>query len=224
MNDSHAVIFDMDGVLVDTYNAHFRSWLTMAESEGLSFTEAEFAPAFGRTSREIIAMFWGRDHYNDREIAALDERKEAAFRRIIEVDFPAMPGARELLHELHEAGFALALGSSGPPENIDLILEKLGTRSLFQAVVTGMDVSRGKPDPQVFLIAAARLRIPPVRCAVIEDAPAGVAAALAADMISIGLTSTGRTAESLATADLIVGSLGELSAGILHELIGRRCE
>jgi beta-phosphoglucomutase len=223
MSPDYAVIFDMDGVLVDTYHAHYESWLAMAEPEGLSFTEAEFAPTFGRTSREIIAYFWGDGRYTDAEIAALDAKKEAAFRRIIEADFPAMPGARSLLEELHDAGFALALGSSGPPQNVELVLERLGAGELFQAVVTGMDVTRGKPDPQVFLIAAERLRMPPRRCAVIEDAPAGVAAANAAGMTSVGLTSTGRTAESLAAANLVVGSLAELSAGVLRELVYRHC-
>lgn len=194
----------------------------MAEPEGLSFTEAEFAPTFGRTSREIIAHFWGDGRYTDAEIAALDTRKEAAFRRLIEADFPAMPGVGRLLKDLHDAGFALAVGSSGPPENVALVLDKLGARSLFQSLVTGMDVTRGKPDPQVFLIAAERLGMSPARCAVIEDAPAGVAAAHAAGMTSIGLTSTGRTAESLSAAQLVVGSLAELSAELLRELIACR--
>jgi len=219
MNHDCAAIFDMDGVLVDTYRAHYRSWLAMAQPHGLSFTEAEFAHTFGRTSREIIAHFWGDGRFTDAQIAALDEKKEGAFRRIIEADFPAMPGARRLLEELHDAGFALAVGSSGPPENVDLVLERLGARRLFRAVVTGMDVTRGKPDPQVFLIAAERLGVPAERCAVIEDAPAGVAAANAAGMTSIGLTSTGRTTESLAAAHLVVGSLAELSADVLRRLI-----
>lgn len=223
MEHDYAVIFDMDGVLVDTYHAHYRSWLAMAEPEGLSFSEAEFAPTFGRTSREIIAYFWGDGRYSDAEIAALDEKKEAAFRGIIEADFPAMPGVQRLLEDLHHAGFALAVGSSGPPENVDLVLKRLGARELFHAVVTGMDVTRGKPDPQVFLIAAERLGVSPQRCAVIEDAPAGVAAANAAGMTSIGLRSTGRTAESLSAAHRVVGALAEISSGLLRELIGRKC-
>jgi len=215
------VIFDMDGVLVDTYQAHYKSWLAMAEPEGLSFTEAEFAPTFGRTSREIIATFWGDGRFNDEEIAALDDKKEAAFRRLIAADFPAMPGVNELLRELHRAGFRLAVGSSGPPENIDLVLDRLDARPLFDAVVTGMDVTRGKPDPQVFLLAAERVKVHPECCAVVEDAPAGVAAANTAGMISVGLTSTGRTAESLAAAMLVVDSLEKLSPQLFRELIDR---
>jgi len=221
MSNSYAAIFDMDGVLVDTYHAHYRSWLAMAEPEGLHFTEADFAPTFGRTSREIIAHFWGRDRYNDAQIAALDDRKEAAFRRIIETEFPAMPGVDRLLAALSEADFALAVGSSGPPENVDVVLDRLHARPLFGAVVTGMDVTRGKPDPQVFLLAAERLGVPAARCAVIEDAPAGVAAAHAAGMASVGLLSTGRTRQALADADAIVGSLGEISPEMLRGLIDR---
>jgi len=219
MDERLGVIFDMDGVLVDTYGPHFESWRAVGLEEGLSVSEAEFAPTFGRTSREIIAALWPQRDYSDDQIAALDDRKEAAFRRIVRARFPAMPGAIDLLHALADSGFALAVGSSGPPENIDLVLQRLGARRLFQAIVTGRDVTRGKPDPQVFLIASERLGIVPGRLAVVEDAPAGVAAANAAGMTSVGLASTGRTRESLSAAALVVDSLDELSAEVLRGLI-----
>ncbi len=222
MRDNLAIIFDMDGVLVDTYHAHFESWRVVAAEEGLSFTEAQFAPTFGRTSREVIAALWAEGRYDEAQIAALDDRKEAAFRRIIQDSFPAMPGVMELLTALDAAGFKLAVGSSGPPENVNLVIDELNARPLFGAVVTGTDVTRGKPDPQVFLIAAARLGIPPERCAVIEDAPAGITAAKAANMLPVGIASTGRTRESLCEAALVVDSLAELSAEVLHEIISRR--
>jgi len=208
MTRTYAAIFDMDGVLVDTYHAHYQSWLAMAQAEGFSFTEEQFAETFGRTSREIIAHFWGEGRLSDRQIAEMDEQKEAAFRRIIEQNFPAMPGAAELLESLHQAGFALAVGSSGPPENVELVVDKLGVRELLGAVVTGRDVHRGKPDPEVFLIAA-------------EDAPAGIEAARRAGMRSVGLASTGRKPEDLAAADLVVASLDELKPQRLRELIDR---
>jgi len=244
MNNNDAVIFDMDGVLVDTYHAHYRSWRAVAEAEGFPFSEEDFARTFGRTSREIIAQCWGakgrrkgtvpfslRDNWgsptvarslSDEEIAALDDRKEAVFREILAEDFPAMPGVHELLEGLHGAGFKLAVGSSGPPENVALVVERLPGGSLFSATVDGMDVTRGKPDPQVFLIAAERLGVPPDRCAVVEDAPAGVQAAHAAGMAAVALLSTGRTRESLADADLVVESLGELSPERIRALLARR--
>ena len=219
MKSDLAVIFDMDGVLVDTYRAHFQSWRDIAAEEGLALTENEFAATFGRTSREIIEMLWSEGRYSDAEILAIDARKEAAFRDLIRADFPIMPGAIDLVDSLTLAGWALAVGSSGPPENIELVLDRLGRRDAFAAVVTGMDVTRGKPDPQVFLIAAERLGVSPDRCAVVEDAPAGVAAAHAAGMKSIGFASTGRSREELGEADLVVDALAELSPKVFREVI-----
>jgi beta-phosphoglucomutase len=219
MNDRLAAIFDMDGVLVDSYHAHFRSWQKLAAEEGREMTEAEFTAQFGRTSRDIIASWSGG--YSDDQIRVLDDRKEALFREILLADFPTMPGAEQLLASLHGAGLAVAVGSSGPPENVDAVLDRLG-RELFDAVVTGADVIRGKPDPEVFLVAAAKLEIPPSRCAVVEDAPAGVQAASAAGMASIGFASTGRSRDDLDKADLVVDALAELSPEVIRRLVRER--
>jgi beta-phosphoglucomutase len=214
-----AVIFDVDGVLVDSYRAHLESWQRVAASYGLRMSEADFAATFGRTSPDIIRTLWGDRGFADEQVAEFDERKEAEYRRILAEDFPAMPGAAELVDALAESGFVLAAGSSGPPANVELSLEKLGRRERFRAEVTGRDVTRGKPDPQVFQIAAERLGVAPRFCAVIEDAPAGVAAAKRARMAAIGLASTGRSREELSDADLTVSSLRELTPAILRELI-----
>ncbi len=211
----------MDGVLVDTYHAHFESWLMMAERDGLSFTEEEFAATFGRTSREIIAHFWGDGRYSAAEMGAMDDRKEAIFREIIAADFPVMPGAAELLGDLRAAGFKLGVGSSGPVKNVDLVVDRLRARSLFDAIITATDVTRGKPDPQVFLLAAERMGVPPEHCAVVEDAPPGIEAANAAGAASIGFASTGRTAESLSAAKLVIRSLNELSPEFVRDVILR---
>jgi beta-phosphoglucomutase len=214
---ARAVIFDVDGVLVDSYRAHLESWLRVAREHGLEITEEDFARTFGRTSREIIAEFWGDDTDEDTR-RAIDDRKEALYRDIVRARFPAMDGAADLVRALHAAGNRLAVGSSGPPENIELSLELLGVGDLFEGVVTGRDVTRGKPDPQVFQIAAERLRLAPSRCVVIEDAPAGVAAAKAAGARCIALTGTA-TADRLAAADRVVRSLREIGPGLVAELI-----
>ena len=211
MDPQLAVIFDMDGVLVDSYHAHLKSWQVVAA------TELDFASGFGRTSREIIAM-WERD-YDEAKIAELDDRKEEAFREMLAVEFPPMPGVEAMLESLHAAGFALGVGSSGPPMNVGLVLDRLDRRALFGAVVNGMDVTRGKPNPQVFLLAAERLGISPACCAVVEDAPPGIEAARAAGMAAIGFPSTGRTAEQLAAADLLIGGLHELTPEAVRGLI-----
>jgi beta-phosphoglucomutase len=210
----------MDGVLVDSYRAHWQSWHFMADELGKGLTEAQFVTTFGRTSREIIAEHWGANCLTSAEIAEFDRRKEALYRQIVDRDFPAMDGAIGLIQVLSAAGFRLAVGSSGPPENVALAVERLGAGRFFNALVTGRDVTRGKPDPQVFLVAAERLGVDPVNCAVIEDAPVGIAAANVAGMASIALLSTGHTAESVKAAKLIVHSLRELSPERIAGLIG----
>ncbi len=218
------VIFDMDGVLVDSYHAHFESWQRVAAEQGVSYTEAQFAWSFGRTSREIIEGTWGRGDLDAAAIAAIDARKEALFREIISRDFPAMDGAPALVQALRAAGFRIAIGSSGPPENVALVLDRLGGRDRFDGVVTGMDVRRGKPDPQVFLLAAERAGVEPRECAVVEDARPGIEAAKRADMASVALVSTGRSEDDFRTVepDLTVHSLRDLSPAILGDLISRR--
>lgn len=219
MREPLAVIFDMDGVLVDSYQPHWESWQRMAAEWGRGLSEAKFVQTFGRTSREIIAAHWGAAALTDAEMAEFDRQKESLYREIVADNFPAMDGATELIRALHAAGFRLAVGSSGPPENVAMAIDRLGVEPLFHTLVTGADVSRGKPDPQVFLTAAGRLGVPPARCAVIEDAPVGIAAANAAGMASIALLSTGHTADSVTAAKVIVNSLRELSPDRIVELI-----
>ena len=214
-----AVIFDMDGVLVDTYRAHFQSWNVVAGEEGTEMSEEQFAATFGRTSREIIALLWPELGDDAAAIQRFDDRKEEAFRRIIAKDFPAMPGVERLLAGLASAGIPTAIGSSGPPANVALVVERLGAKHPFGAVVTADDVARGKPDPEVFLLAAERLGVPPARCVVVEDAPPGVQAAKAAGMHCVGMASTGRTREELSAADLVVDSLDELGPGVFRGLV-----
>jgi beta-phosphoglucomutase len=215
-----AVIFDLDGVLVDSYQAHFASWRRMYSELGVDYGEKAFAADFGRTSRDILRRNMG-DVASDERILELDARKEGHFRDIIRELFPAMNGAVQLIDSLAADGFRLAVGSSGPPENIALCLEMLGRAGKFGAVVTGADVTRGKPDPQVFLLAAEKLNVPPERCVVVEDAVHGIEAASRAGMKRVGLTGT-NTAEQLGDANLVVSSLNELTPAKLRELLNER--
>jgi beta-phosphoglucomutase len=215
------VIFDMDGVLVDSYGPHFQSWQELGRETGAPFSEAQFAAAFGRTSREIISEHWRNQNLTQQRVAELDDRKEALYRRIVQAAFPAMDGATELVAHLHQSGFVLAVGSSGPRENIDLALEKMALRESFQGIVSGADVTRGKPDPQVFLRAAESLQIPPAHCVVIEDAPLGVSAAHAADMPAVALLSCGRVSQDFQAdpPETFVQSLRQVSAQLMRDLI-----
>ena len=211
------VIFDMDGVLYDSYEPHLERWTRLYSDLDVTYSEAEFAADFGRTSRDILRRRFGED-FPLEKIRALDERKEALFREVLQGDFPTMDGAVQLIDSLVTDGFSIAVGSSGPPENIALCLEKLSCCEKFAAIVTGADVSRGKPDPQVFQMAASRMNVSPDSCAVVEDAIHGVEAANRAGMVSIGLTGTvDRTA--LVSAKLVVDSLKELSPILIRDLI-----
>jgi beta-phosphoglucomutase len=212
-----AVIFDMDGVLIDSYDAHFAGWKAMYQELGLDYSDEDFAADFGRTSRDILFRRFG-DQLADARIRELDERKEALFRESLRQHFTAMDGAIELIDALSTAGFRIGIGSSAPPENIDLCLEMLGRRKKIAAIVTGKDVTRGKPDPQVFKMVAKRLEVDPAHCAVVEDAVHGIEAANRAGMKSVALVGTA-TREQLAEATLIVDSLRELSPPSLRALI-----
>jgi len=220
---SLGVIFDMDGVLVNSYRAHLASWQRSAMELGEQMTEPQFASVFGRTSPDIIRDLWGRD-LGDAQLAAWDDRKEAAYREILQADFPEMDGASELLGALHAAGFALAIGSSGPPENVELVMRCLHGAEHIAATVNGRQVTRGKPDPQVFLAAAEKLGIAPGACAVVEDAPAGIEAARRAGMAAIALTGTAPRDVLARRAHLVVDSLCQLTAEIVSDLILARDE
>jgi beta-phosphoglucomutase len=215
-----AVIFDMDGVLVDSYHAHFESWQKFYGELCVEYDEEKFAADFGRTSRDILRRTLG-DDLSDEQVVAWDTRKEALYRDILREHFPAKDGAIELIQALDDGGFKLAVGSSGPPENVSLAIDQLAADAHFDATVTGADVTRGKPDPQVFLIAAEKLGVAPANCAVVEDAVHGITAAKRAGMIAIGLTGTLQRAE-LVEADAVVDSLRELSAERIRSLLESR--
>ncbi len=217
-DDKIAVIFDMDGVLVDSYEAHFQSWLRLAAERGFEFTREQFLTTFGRVSREVVVECGMLDQPTPERVAEIDDAKESHFRAILSEDFQAMEGAHELIEALAAEGVPLAVGSSGPPENVNLVIDSLDKREHFRAVITAADVSQGKPHPEVFLKAAQKLRTDPAHCVVIEDAEAGIAAAHAAGMACIALVSPGHTAEELSAAELTVHSLSEITPQIIGEV------
>lgn len=219
-----AVIFDVDGVLVDSYDAHFQGWKLLASEMEREYTREEFVAGFGRTSREVIVDQFTDLDLTDALIRDIDERKEALYREVVAKDFPEMPGASQLLRDLHTAGFRIGVGSSGPPPNVEIVTERIDPEGLIQVKITGTDVTKGKPHPQVFLLAAERLGCEPKNCLVVEDAPAGVQAAHAAGMACIGMASTGRTAEDLHEAEYIVDQLSEITTTKIRELIELRSQ
>lgn len=188
-----AVIFDMDGVLVLTEDAHWKSWLEVARPRGAELSYAAFKSCFGRINPDCIPILFGPR--SSEESIAIAEEKEAAFRRIVKERVPLVPGIVEFLTSLQNLGVRLGVGSSGPPENVKALVEGGGIARFFSATVDGSQVKRGKPAPDVFLACAQRLEVAPVSCAVIEDAPVGIRAAVAARMLAIGVATTHPEAE-----------------------------
>jgi beta-phosphoglucomutase len=217
---SYGVIFDMDGVLVDSYAAHYESWRITAERRGYALPESLFRAVFGRTNAAIAPIVAGRAVPAD-ESAAWGEEKEAAYREILARGFPAMPGVEALLDALRADGARLAIGSSGPPENVAVVLRHLGGARPFDAVVTGRDVRHGKPDPEVFLKSAEKLGLPAPACAVVEDSLAGLEAARRAGAAAIGLVGTASREALEPRADLVVDALRELTPPRIRGLIAR---
>jgi beta-phosphoglucomutase len=214
---SIGVIFDMDGVLVDSAGPHLRSWQLLAEECGGAVTDEQFSQTFGQQNRDIVPFLFGP--VSETRLKELSDRKEELYRDLVRADPPIVAGAVELVRDLCRAGAALAVGSSGPAENIDLVLSSMGVKGCISVVVSGDDVTRGKPDPQVFLLAAQRLGIEPGRCVVIEDAPVGVQAARAAGARTVAVLMY-HPAEAFSEADLIVERLGDVSVALVVSLVG----
>ena len=218
-----AVIWDVDGTLIDTAELHFGAWEELAHRLGKKFTRQEFATTFGRRNPEIIRQVFGANQ-SDKEVAKRGEEKEEIYRAAARKGIQLLPGARSLLESLRQAGFTQAIGSSAPRANLDLILRMTGIEKYFDEIISMEDTDRGKPDPQLFLLAAERLKIEPARCAVIEDAVAGIEAACRAGMKSVAVRFVGHhSEESLrkAGADIVVESLEVLSARQMAGLVGR---
>jgi beta-phosphoglucomutase len=219
---SRAVIWDVDGTLVDTAELHYQAWTVLAKEIDRPFSRADFNATFGWRNPEILRKIWG-DHWTEQEIGELGARKEVLYRAAAEKGVELLPGARKLLEGLHAAGFKQALGSSAPRANIDLIMRLTRIDPFLEAVVSMEDTQRGKPDPQVFLMGAAKLGIEPRRCLVMEDAVVGVQAARAGGMKSIAVRFVGHHPEEklrAAGADLVVASLEQVDVETVRKTLG----
>ena len=218
--NSLAVIWDVDGTLVDTAELHFEAWQRLADELGKPFSRAEFAATFGQRNPEIIPRVFGESR--EARVAELGDRKEELYRAAARKGVALLPGVMDLLARLKAAGFRQAVGSSAPRQNLDLIFELTGIAGCFAAVVSQEDTSKGKPDPEVFLLAAQKLDVPPPHCLVVEDAVAGVQAAKAVGMKCIAVRFAGHhPADRLqaAGADLVVESLERVTVETVRGIL-----
>jgi beta-phosphoglucomutase family hydrolase len=211
-----AVLWDLDGVIADTGDYHYRAWGDIFKEKGFVFTREDFIRLFGQRHDTIIRFALG-DNIPPDEFETITERKQQEYRRLVADHITPLPGAVELIKDLNNHQIKTAIASSAPLENIDIIIRGLGIEDRFQAIVSGLEVTDSKPSPQIFLLAAQKLGVKPADCVVIEDAIAGVAAAKGACMKCIAVTNS-HPDSSLEKADLIVSTLESVGIGELKQL------
>jgi len=214
---AYGVIFDLDGVLVDSSAFHRESWRLVGRERGFEMSDEFFWRTFGMPNRQILPMLFG-DELSEEAMLELSERKEEVFRSLAAGRIRALPGAIELVRAVTAERLPIALGSSTPRSNIEAILAALGIRSDFTQIVCADDVVEGKPHPEVFLKAAATLALPPQDCVVIEDAVVGVDAARAAGAACLAVATT-HAADKLRHAHRVVPDLTHADTALLRSLI-----
>lgn len=208
ISDVKAVIFDLDGVIVSTDDCHYEAWQQLADKQGIYFDREINQRLRGVSRMESLEILLERAvrTYTEEEKNAIASEKNEAYKRLVMKIAPSaiLPGAMETLAKLREKGILLAIGSSS--KNTPIILRQIGLEGYFDAVADGNHIRNSKPDPEVFLLAAKMLNIPPENCLVVEDADAGVEAALNGNMKVLGVGSAAENPRATITA----GSLKDI--------------
>lgn len=218
--EGFGVVFDWDGVVIDSEEFHRQSWDLLEKEEGLSKDEGAFETSFGMRNEQIIPhVFKWAEAGDTARINALADRKEALYRELVRKEgIDPLPGVVALLDELQEAGVPTAVGSSTPRANIDAVMEVIGVTGKFREVVAAGDVTHGKPDPEVFLTAAERIGCRPACSVVIEDAQVGIQAGKAGDFRVLAVATT-HAAEELKEAGVCYSNLSEVRLDTLIALV-----
>jgi beta-phosphoglucomutase len=204
-----AVLWDLDGVIVDTDAAHYESWQSILPKYGLSMSPELHKKTFGMNNTQILSLLRGRAVSKD-YVLEVGGAKEAYFRALVAQDLQPMAGVEEWLGRFREWGLKQAIASSAPMANIETILATLGYTLLFQSIISGHDLP-AKPDPAIYLAAAKSVGVDPAYCVVIEDALVGIEGALNAGMRVIGVATTFPVA-ALEQADIVLSSIEELTS------------
>lgn len=211
MSSTVGVIFDMDGVLVDSAAAHRQAWQRLGEEIGVPFTAEMFRRTFGQRNASILPLWLGQELAPPR-LDELGDRKESLYRDLVRAGavriYRRVPAC---FAELRAVGARVAIASSGPRANIELLVEVMGASGMLDALVAAEDVTHGKPHPEAFQRAAERLGLESRRCAVIEDSVHGIEAAKRAGMRAIAVqTSTAPALLIAAGADVLIEEVGAL--------------
>lgn len=203
LNDINAVIFDLDGVIVSTDDCHYEAWQKLADHQGIYFDREINQRLRGVSRMESLAILLERAKrtYSEEEKAAMAAEKNETYKHLVMKLTPSdiLPGALDTLKKLREKGVLIAIGSSS--KNTPIILKQIGLEDYFDAVADGNNIRYSKPDPEVFLLAAKKLNIQPANCLVVEDADAGVEAALNGNMRVLGVGSAAKNPTATITAD-----------------------
>jgi len=217
MSAPRAVLWDMDGTLIDSQRFHWISWRDTMANEGIAITRGQFLSSFGQRDDSIIPAWLGPGAPPER-VERIANAKEELYRQLIRKNgISPLPGVARWLRRLQGEGWLQAIASAAPRANIDAVLEALSATHIFQGIVSAEDVHRGKPDPEVYVAAAARIEVSPHRCVVVEDAAAGVEGAHRAGMHSIGVSRNGKQLP----ADIVVKSLDVLDSDAFDTLLQR---
>ena len=213
-------LFDWDGVVIDSHLQHRESWDLLAQEMGEALPEGFFVKTFGMRNQNIIPLWLPRLAEAPAAIIEIGDRKEALYREVLRRDgIEALPGIKTFLQSARAAGIPSCVGSSTPRKNIETVIEMAGLEGLFDGIVSADDVANGKPDPEVFLKAAARVARDPGRCVVFEDAFVGIEAGKRGGMKVVGIATT-HPREKLTEADLVFESLSGVSPRELAEQLG----
>jgi beta-phosphoglucomutase len=205
----------MDGTLIDSEEFHWISWRDTMANEDMPITHEQFLSSFGQRNDSIVPRWLGPASTPER-IEKISSAKEELYRDLIRKHGVApLPGVATWVRRLHEQGWLQAIASAAPRPNIDVVLEALSAGHYFQGIVSAEDVHKGKPDPEVYLIAASRVGASPSRSIVVEDAAAGVEGARSAGMRSIGISRNGKHL----AADVVVQSLDLLGPDAFNILL-----
>ena len=207
------VLFDMDGVLVNNTQAHVKAFEIFCERYGVEDWQHKLQTAFGMGNDDIMRLILPEEIIREKGMKALGEEKEAIYREVYAPEIRPVRGLVELLEELRRRGIRCAVGSSGCRENVDFVLSNCGITDYFSCIVSGDRVTRCKPDPEIYLLAAEGLHLPSAECLVFEDARVGITAARRAEEGRVGALATTLPRHTLATqteADVVIDDFASI--------------
>jgi beta-phosphoglucomutase family hydrolase len=207
----NAAIFDLDGTLIYNNSFHLQSWLQYLKDMNREMSEEEYkANVNGRTNKDVIEYIYQRK-MDDKEAMKYAHEKEAIYRQLYAPYIKPVAGLLELLEKLRSLSIPMAIATSGIQVNIDFLFEHIPIRSYFDVIVNSAHISKGKPDPEIYIKTAELLKVSPAECLVFEDAVVGINSAKAAGMKVVGVLTTHK-AEELSGADILIKDFSELVA------------